>query len=84
MVRQGAIKDWLTKIAECVGHGFHLGAIIGDRKVSLAESAEISIEDDSTGLLVTNELFLDIEPHQTHRKCAGVNELHEGWGDGTE
>jgi len=74
----------MTQIGEAIRHALELATIFGDAEVALHKSAKLGIKDEFAHLLVTNELFLDVETHDTGKGNACVDDVHQLRGDGAE
>ena len=53
------VRDRAVKIAKGVRHSLHLAAVLTDAEVPLDEGAESSVEAESPGLGIAQELALD-------------------------
>jgi hypothetical protein len=74
----------MAQIGKVIRHALELATIFGDAEVTLHKSAKLGVKDEDARLLVTNELFLDVEPQDTGKGNAGVDDVHQLRGDGAE
>jgi hypothetical protein len=56
---EDAVLHGAAQIAKWVRHGLHLAAVLTDAEVPLDEGAESSVEAESPGLGIAQELALD-------------------------
>lgn len=50
------VGDMLNEVTKGVGHGLEAPAVVGDGQITLNEGAEPCVEEESTGLVVAEEL----------------------------
>jgi hypothetical protein len=79
-----AISDYLTQVAQGVGHGLELAAILRDGLVASAEGAELSVEVEGACFLVAEEICFNSEPSGARRGAAHHDGFDKVEGDGAE
>jgi hypothetical protein len=74
----------VAQIPQCVSHGLHLAAIIGNVEFSLHEHVKLCLEVKDTSLALTEKLVFDGDLGLPHGIWSLVDDLHQLVGDGTK
>jgi hypothetical protein len=59
------ITDWVTELDEGGGHRLEAATVVGDVQGTLAEVAKLCLGEECAGLLLAEELILEIAPGAT-------------------
>ena len=58
-----SVGDWFTQLSERIGHCFEPAAVVHHKEIPLETVLELSVEDESSCLLVAKKLLLKMKPH---------------------
>jgi hypothetical protein len=81
---KSAVKDRLTEITEGISHPSELAAVVGDGVVALAKVAKLRVEDESSGLVISEKLELDGKPGVASRDVAYEHGIDKFGGNGVD
>jgi hypothetical protein len=59
------IADWVAELGEGGGHRLEAATVVSDVQGTLAEVAKLCLEEERAGLLLAEELVLEIAPGAT-------------------
>jgi hypothetical protein len=79
---EGAVGDGFAKLDEGVGEGLHAPAVLGDGGNTLAQRAELGVDELDAGLAVADELLLEGDPRDSSGRRRRGDDLEQLRRDG--
>jgi hypothetical protein len=76
------IADWVAELGEGGGHRLEVAIVVGDVQGTLAEVAKLCLEEECAGLLLAEELVLEIAPGAMSGELSQHQRLLQVVGDG--
>lgn len=79
---ESLVGDWLVDIAQRIGQGLELGAVVVHAHVALRSVAELGVEGEGAASLVVAEEVVDGEPNLARGGAGGHDDAEQLRGDG--